>query len=221
MAGTSALVRRMALQDLVRFLLPKEDSFYGMLEELGALGHEAALALSKFGIATQAETRAQVQAIEHKADVVVRQMEDALARTFVTPIDREDLHRLTGELDDIVDLTNLTARALDLYHIEKPTEAMSKLMEQLVQCTAVVRDAVKRLRGHEYEKLIEDARTMRQLEKNADAIYRADISRLFSAQQIDVRDLLKQKEALDDLENAVDHCDNVADLLSNLAVKHG
>ncbi len=211
----------MALQDLVRFLLPKEDSFYGMLEELGALGHEAAQALSKFGIATQAETRAQVQTIEHKADVVVRQMEDALARTFVTPIDREDLHKLTGELDDIVDLTNLTARALDLYHIEKPTEAMTKLMEQLVQCTAVVRDAVKRLRGHEYEKLIEDARTIRQLEKNADAIYRADISRLFSTQQIDVRELLKQKEALDDLEDAVDHCDNVADLLSNLAVKHG
>jgi uncharacterized protein Yka (UPF0111/DUF47 family) len=148
-------------------------------------------------------------------------MEDALARTFVTPIDREDLHHLTSELDDIVDLTNLTARALDLYHIEKPTEAMTKLMEQLVLCTAAVRDAVKKLRTHEYDKLMDHARAIRQLEKNADAIYRADISRLFSAEQVDVRDLLKQKEALDDLENAVDHCDNVADLLSNLAVKHG
>ena len=54
----------------------------------------------------------------------VRRMEDALARTFVTPLDREDLHRLTSELDDIIDLCNLAARAFNLYHLEKPTPAM-------------------------------------------------------------------------------------------------
>ena len=62
---------------------------------------------------------------------------------------------------------------------------------------------------------------MRALEKEADSIYRQAISQLFSDSHPDFRDLLKQKEALDDLEAAVDYCDNVADLLANLAVKHG
>lgn len=211
----------MALQGLVRWLLPKEDHFYDMLEELGRLGSAAAVELGHFRERPSTEIQKAVQAIEHQADDVVRRMEDALARTFVTPIDREDLHRLTSELDDVVDLTNLTARAFTLYHIRKPTEAMDKLMVKLVDCTNVIGDAVPKLRTHEYEKILEATRKVRQLEKEADAIYRAAISSLFSEEMSDFRELLKQKEALDDLENAVDHCDNVADLLSNLAVKHG
>ena len=73
----------------------------------------------------------------------------------------------------------------------------------------------------DFVALLDESRKVRKVEKEADAIYRSAISGLFVAEQIDFRDLLKQKEALDDLERAVDHCDNVADLLSNLAVKHG
>lgn len=148
-------------------------------------------------------------------------MEDALARTFVTPLDREDLHRLTSEIDDIVDLSNLTARVFKLYHIDKPTEPMVQLMAKLVEVTAMLKEAVPKLRTHQYSAIVEACRQVRQAEKDADAIYRSAISDLFAAEHIDFRNLLKQKEALDDLEHAVDHCDNVADLLSNLAVKHG
>src|SRR4051812_40000682 len=136
----------MALQSLIGWLLPREDHFYGMLEDLAALTHESAKALERFKERPAAEVRQSVQAIEHQADDVVRRMEDALARTFVTPLDREDLHRLTSELDDIVDLANLTARALQLYNIERPTEAMLQLMTNLVVVTALIKDAVPRLR---------------------------------------------------------------------------
>jgi len=165
--------------------------------------------------------QASVQVIEHKADDVVRRMEDALARTFVTPLDREDLHRLTSELDDIIDLANLTARSYGLYNIERPTPAMIELSKKLITCTEMIRDAVPLLRTHRFADLIDGGRKVRDLEKAADTIYRTAISELFKAPTIDFRDLLKQKEALDHLENAVDHCDNVADLLSNMAVKHG
>jgi predicted phosphate transport protein (TIGR00153 family) len=211
----------MDLQGIIRWLLPKEVHFYDMLEELGSLGHEAALVLATFGERPAPEVSRAVQVVEHRADDVVRRMEDALARTFVTPIDREDLHRLTSELDDIVDLANLTARAFGLYHIEKPTEAMVQLVAKLVACTKVIKDAVPLLRTHQYERLLDYSRVVRQLEKEADAIYRASISQLFAEEHSDFRFLLKQKEALDDIENAVDHCDNVSDVLSNLAVKHG
>jgi uncharacterized protein Yka (UPF0111/DUF47 family) len=98
---------------------------------------------------------------------------------------------------------------------------MSELMEKLVQVTAMIRDAVPHLRQHRYSALIDEGRAVRQIEKDADVIYRAAISALFREHHSDFRQLLSQKEALDDLERAVDHCDNVADLLANLAVKHG
>jgi hypothetical protein len=209
------------IQALIRVLLPREDHFYDMIEDLGRLGHEAAIALAAFETQPAAAVQQAVQTLEHKADDVVRRMEDAIARTFVTPLDREDLHRLTGDLDDIIDLTNLTARSYGLYGISSPTKAMVELSNKLIACTRLIRESVPLLRAHKYQELIDGGRKVRDLEKEADTTYRKAISDLFSAPSIDFRELLKQKEALDHLENAVDHCDNVADLLSNMAVKHG
>jgi uncharacterized protein Yka (UPF0111/DUF47 family) len=98
---------------------------------------------------------------------------------------------------------------------------MVQLMEKLEACTAILSQTVPLLRSHQYQNLFEGNRRLRNLEKEADAVYREAISGLFSDAQPDFRDLLKQKEALDDLERAVDYCDDVADLLANLAVKHG
>lgn len=210
-----------ALQGLVRWLLPREDHFYDLLEQHARLSHEAATELMKLKERSPAEVQNTVQEIEHRADDVVRRMEEALAKTFVTPIDREDLHRLTGALDDIVDLANLTARAFHLYHIDKPTLPMVQLMEKLTNVTQLIQNSVPHLRAHRYTELIDGGRQVRLIEKEADTIYRQAISDLFREQHTDFRRLLSQKEALDDLERAVDHCDNVADLLANLAVKHG
>ena len=210
-----------ALQDVIRFFLPREDHWYDMLEELGRLGNDASKALHTFKDRPALEVRSAVQEIEHRADDVVRKMEDALARTFVTPLDREDLHKLTSELDDIIDFCNLSARAFTLYHLTKPTAPMIEIMEKLDACTAHISAAIPCLRKQEFGKLLESCREVRALEKEADTIYRQAISDLFAASHPDFRELLKQKEALDDLEAAVDYCDDVADLLANLAVKHG
>ena len=165
-----------SLQSFVRFLLPKETHWYDMLEELAKLGLEASTALHTFKDQPASKVRESVQAIEHRADDVVRKMEDALARTFVTPLDREDLHRLTSELDDIVDFCNLSARCFNLYHLERPTAAMVQLMEKLEACTKIIAETVPLLRTHEYDNLLEGGRKVRKLEKEADSIYREAIS---------------------------------------------
>ena len=212
----------MALQGIVRWLLPRDDYFYDYLEAQGALCLDAAKALQLFtNGAPAAEVRDAVQKIEHQADDYVRKMEDALARTFVTPLDREDLHKLCSELDDVVDLTNLAARACAIYGVTRPTEAMNKLMNFLVQCTGHINEQVPMLRKHAYADLLEGGRKLRLLEKEADTVFRAAVSNLFADASIDAKELLRQREVLEDIERAVDHCDNVADLLSNLAVKHG
>lgn len=211
----------MALQSVIRFFLPKEDHWYDMLEELSRLGHEAAKALLVFKDQPASVVQTSVQTLEHQADDVVRRMEDALARTFVTPLDREDLHRLSGALDDIIDLMNLAARCFSLYHLERPTPPMVQIMEKLDEATGLIAASVPHLRKHHFEDLLTSGRKVRAIEKEADTIYRSAISALFAEKNGDFRELLKQKEALDHLEAAVDYCDNVADLLANLAVKHG
>ena len=180
------------------------------------------MALARFVAgASAAEVKDAVQEIEHRADDYVRKMEDALARTFVTPLDREDLHRLATDLDDVVDGTNLAARTCAVYGVSAPSEAMKALIDILMQCTEKLKTGIPELRRHGYPAIIELSRELRDLEKRADTIFRSAISALFSNPEIEAKELLRQKEVLDHLELAVDHCDGVANLLTNLSVKHG
>src|SRR5256885_15677193 len=125
----------MGLQDLVRWFLPKEEHFYVFLERQAIAAHEGATALATFkDDAVSAEAVAKtVQVIEHQGDSIVHELEEALAKTFVTPIDREDLQKLSSQLDDILDLTNGAARAAVLFRVKRPTAAMITLMDKLVE----------------------------------------------------------------------------------------
>jgi uncharacterized protein len=212
----------MGLQAFVRWFLPKEDHFFDFVEQLAVVASEAAQVLLDFRTegSTAELVRQKVQEVEHRGDKLVHEMEEALAETFVTPIDREDLQRLTTELDTIVDLINAASRACAWFGVEHPTPAMVRMMEHLVTATDVLRDALPALRRHEYNRITEAGRALRAKEKEADLIYREAVSRLFR-EQTDARVILREKEVLDDLENAVDQCEKVGHLLVNLAVKHG
>jgi hypothetical protein len=213
----------MGLQDLVRWFLPKEEHFYDFLERQAKAAHEGAQALATFEEAgSSAEAVAKnVQAIEHQGDAIVHELEEALAKTFVTPIDREDLQKLSSQLDDILDFTNSAARGAVLFGVKRPTAAMSQLMGKLVACTQTLQDTLPNLRKHAYAALIDASRVLRGLEKEADTVYREAVRVLFTDDSIDAKVLLREKQVLEDLERAVDRCEYVADTLANLAVKHG
>lgn len=214
----------MGLQSFVRWLLPRADHFYDFLERQAAVAHQGALALARFGgpdKGSAQEVCDAVQALEHEGDKIVHEMEEALAKTFVTPLDREDLQRLSMELDDILDLTNATARVALLYGVNTPSEASTKLAAILVEATQLLAEVMPHLRKHRYNDLMEAARVVRKLEKNADAIFRQETSRLFHDLTIEARELIRQKSLLDDIEHAIDRCEHVASTLTNLSVKHG
>ena len=213
----------MGLQGLVRWLLPKEEHFYDFLERQAVAAHDGASALSAFnkeGASVDAVAKS-VQVVEHQGDAIVHELEEALAKTFVTPIDREDLQKLSSQLDDILDLTNGAARGSVLFGVVRPTVAMTTLIDKLVACTAVLKDTLPNLRKHAYSELITASRTLRQLEKEADVVYREAVRGLFSDEKVDAKMLLREKQVLEDLEKAIDRCEYVADTLANLAVKHG
>lgn len=213
----------MGLQDLVRWLLPKEDHFYDLLERQADVAREAAIALAAFADegATAHGVSASVQELEHQGDAIVHEVEDALAKTFVTPIDREDIKSLSDHIDDVIDLTNYAARACILLGVERPTEPMIQLFGILVESTQALADALPKLRQHRYGELIIANRSLRALEKKGDRVYRDAVSLLFHTPDVNVRDLLRQREVLDDLESAIDRCEVVGNVLSTLAVKHG
>jgi uncharacterized protein Yka (UPF0111/DUF47 family) len=211
----------MGMQSVIRFLLPREDHFYDFLERQAVVAHKGAHALRAFTDADVARVREAVQLLEHEGDKIVHEMEEALAKTFVTPIDREDLQKLSSELDDVLDLMNATIRAAALYGVDRATEPMMKLIEVLVLCTAMLEETIPNLRRHRYNDLVESARAIRKLEKEGDAIFRGAVSALFHNEAIDAKQLLREKEVLEGLENAIDATNHVADTLTNLAVKHG
>jgi predicted phosphate transport protein (TIGR00153 family) len=216
----------MGIQEAIRWLLPKEEHFYDFLEQQAKAAHEGAKALAKFATSgtSAAEAREAVQKIEHEGDRIVHEMEEALARTFVTPIDREDLQKLSSELDTVLDLTNGAIRACVLLGVEKPTAAMKELIAIIVLCTQKIDEAVPKLRKGKYGELVAAARELRKIEKEADLVYREAVSALFASDArgaTDARVLIREKTVLEDLENAIDQCDAIADTLANLAVKHG
>lgn len=213
----------MGIQDIIRFILPREHHFYDHLEQQAQVAVDGALALQKFGNngATAAQIREKVQEIEHAGDRIVHEMEESLAKTFVTPIDREDLQKLSSELDSILDLMNGAIRACVMLGVDTPTQPMKNLIDVIVKATATINQAIPKLRKHEYEAIVGLARDVRKIEKEADTIYREAISALFRDDSVDAKVLIRQKTVLEDLENAVDECDSVADILANLAVKHG
>ncbi len=208
----------MGIQDAIRWLVPKEEQFFDILEEQAKTAREA---IAAFMAEDDVKKASEVmQDHEHAGDRLVHKMEEALAKTFVTPIDREDLHLLCSELDDILDLANGAARAAMLFGVEAWTPAMRELMRVLHECTIVVDKAIPKLRKHGYGEVVEAARELRKLEKEGDRIYKAEVSRLFKDGTVDAKVLLREKAVLDDLENALDHCDELASVLANLAVKH-
>lgn len=212
----------MGLQDIVRWILPREDVFYTLIEKQSELLDEAARTLAGFAEGASAEeVHKKVQELEHAADAIVHEIEDQLARVYVTPIDREDIQLLATALDDVVDLINLTARTFVLYDVPKPTAPMTELMQILVKLTGVLKAGLPNLRRHKYLDLINLGREIKLGEKEGDRVFRNAVGQLFRDPGIDAKVLLRDKEVLEDLENAIDKCETVAERLKNLAVKHG
>lgn len=212
----------MALQDMVRWFLPRSDDFFVFIERQAQMAHIGAKAFAGFVPGASAEEIAKlVEKHEGDGDKIVEELEDALQRTFVTPIDREDLQRLSSELDDILDFTHQAARSCVLFGVTSPTTAMTELIALVVTSTQHLEAAVPLLRKHDFAALMKASRTLRQDEHKADEVYRAALSALFRDDAKNAKDVIREMKVLEHLKRAVDRCEHVAHTLANLAVKHG
>lgn len=215
----------MLLDKLVKLLLPQENRFFGYLDSLAKNLIVAADEFARLGEAVTTEDFASVsenmRRIEHEADAVAHLVYDELDKTFVTPIDREDLHDLVSALDDIIDLMEECAGLIVIYRVGAMTDAMRDLVRISRESSHAVAHCVQLLRsGDNHKELGVWFVRVHALENEGDTAYRNAVARLFHTPP-DPIDLIREKEILDALEKTIDACDDVCDLIHSVVVKHG
>lgn len=163
---------------------------------------------------------AEIREIEHAGDDVIHETIARLHKTFVTPIDREDIHRLISRMDDILDLINAAAQAIMLYKVECPPERMSSMARVLVMATREVDSAVRGLKHMKKpEGILAHCVEINRLENQGDMIFREAIAELFDKEEAALT-VIKLKGIYENLEGAIDRAEDVATTLEGIVLKH-
>jgi predicted phosphate transport protein (TIGR00153 family) len=201
-------------------LIPREEKFYSdflaMADELnkGAKLLEEMLA-SERPIWDKAD---EIKEVEHKCDFLTHEIIQRLNRTFVTPIDREDIFALARSLDDVMDAIDASATLIRLYRLDTVRFGANELARIVSACTREVRLALAAL--EQKKGVASHAIEVNRLENEADRIHQQSVSQLFDS-EVDPITIMKWKETLDFLEDATDRCEDVANVLEGVVVKHG
>ncbi|WP_439627312.1 DUF47 domain-containing protein [Gemmata sp.] len=215
----------MLLDRLVRFLIPRQTQFFDLLEELADKIEAGAAVFAELEGATGRDrieaVATRLKPIETEADGVCQRLYMEIDRTFVTPIDREDLARLTKVLDNVVDGMEHTAAFAALFRFDALTDPMNHLVRIMVACAREVARAARGLRKFaDPDSVRGPTLALHALENEADAVYRRAIAALFDGNTPPV-ELVRQKDMLFGLEEGVDQCEDAMDLIRSVVVKNG
>jgi len=200
-------------------LIPREERFY---DEFVALAEEirggAALLVTMLASEHPVWDKAdEIKEIEHKCDFLAHEIIQRLNKTFVTPLDREDIHTLATTLDDVMDAIDATAWIIRLYQIERirpGARELAQIVLSSVEQVVLAMRALERRKG-----VTERAIEINRLENEADRAHQAAVRRLFEDEHDPVQ-IMKWKEILDFLEEATDRCEDVANVVEGVVVKH-
>ena len=204
---------------LLAKLIPRDEQFFALFDQLTAHLTQTARMLAEL-FDDPAHVTDHVRAIkdvEHKADVLTSTINQRIDKSFITPIDREDIHMLASRLDDVIDLIDGTARRFEMLHISIVKEPARALARVLIQAAQHIQTGVSAIR--ETKRVTEQAAQIKRLEEEADAIYHSAVGDLFSGQP-DPLDVMKWKEMYDTLERATDSCMGVAQVLQSVSLKN-
>ncbi len=202
-------------------LIPREDKFYRLFEQDAANVLRGAQLLNDLlnhfsDVATKVKL---IQATEHEGDTITHEIFEQLNRTFVTPLDREDIAAIAHALDDVLDYIEASADAFQLYDIDEPTSAAIELGELILQATQQVQKGIGAMRHRKQAAEVREAVVeINRIENLADQVYRGAMSTLF--RQADPVRMIKWKQVYDYLEEATDLCEDVGDVLQGVLLKN-
>jgi len=203
-------------------LIPREKKFFILFEQSAQNVVKIAQQLKDM-VNTWENVKERVGTIttlEHEGDAITHQIVAELHRTFVTPFDREDIALLAESLDDITDFIHSAADAMLLYKVERPTDKARELADVVVQAVIEVEKGVSEIHGRiDRDKLLKLCVEINRLENVGDNVYRSALAELF-VNSADFAYLIKWREIYEDIETAIDRCEDVANILEGVALKY-
>ena len=203
-------------------LMPHEGRFFTYFSEHAALILQGAIELkAMMDNMSETESRAHnIKAIETRADTVTYDTIQLLHKTFITPIDRDEIHQLITRMDDILDLMEDVSQSVFLYDIRKIPDEAKRLAEICVACTEKVKAAVDLLNNMgNAEKIMKTCADIDRLETDADQVLRSAMAKLFRTEP-DTRELTKLKEIYEHLETVTDKCEDVANIIEGIVIEN-
>jgi len=209
---------------LVRFFTgPRDSEFYDLFEQGTAnLVAAAGELVDLFDNYEDVEAKAKkLKDLEHQGDVITHEIIQRLHRTFVTPIDREDITLLAHSLDDVMDFIEAAGRTAHLYRIAQPTDRARELARIVARVAYKLNQVMPRLRRRDQFKwILKQCVQINSLENEADDVYHAALAELFEVCHLDACEVIKWRDIYEHLENATDRGEDVADVLEGIVLKH-
>ena len=209
---------------MARFsLTPRDMGFYDLFEQGTAnLVTAAEKLVDFFENYENVEAKAkELKELEHKGDIIAHEIIARLHRTFVTPIDREDITQLVHSMDDVMDFMEAAARTAFLYGITQPTERSRELARIVLRMARKLNEVVPRLRRRDqYTWILKQCVQINTLENEADDVQHAALAELFEVCRLNACDVIKWREVYEHLENATDRGEDVANVLEGIVLKH-
>jgi len=202
-------------------IFPKEIDFFEIFDKAASnLTKATSLLVSLMENFDNLEARAkEIYEVEQDGDMLTHDIMKKLNRTFITPIDREDIHALASRMDDILDLVWGGVDRMIVFKITEPTPQAVELAKDLHQTTEVLQKTIKELRAKNYSHVQEHCIEINRLENRIDRTFRDALGKLFD----DMKDpllIIKWKEIYEHLENASDRCEDVANVLEGIVLKN-
>ena len=200
-------------------LFPREESFFDLFAQQGALVREGCdmLYAQLNHFEEREEYSRKLKDVEHRGDLVTHEIFERLNRTFITPLEREDIHALASGLDDVLDSVEAIGHRMVIFKVPAITPQALQLAEILTRCATQIEQAAKNLR--DFKNLMAFTIEINRLENEADAISRDAVADLFTGRH-EVLDVMRWKELYGRLENAADQCEDVANTIESIVIKN-
>jgi predicted phosphate transport protein (TIGR00153 family) len=200
-------------------LIPRDEQFFDLFNQLAEHLKTSAKLLDQLFAEPHRTTELvrEIKDVEHQADVLTHSINVRIDRSFITPIDREDIHLLASRLDDVIDRLDGTARRVVMLHINEVREPAKQMAHVIVSAADLIASAVMAIKRP--SQVSEYASKIKQLEEEGDAIYHEAVGALFAGNP-DPLEVIRWKEVYETLEIAIDQCMGVANAVHSISIKN-
>ena len=202
-------------------LIPQEVKFFEMFVKSAENIQKGAKLLREIAYNSDflAENAAKLERLEHDSDQITHEIMERLNKTFVTPIDREDIHELTAALDDVVDFIEAATERMVLYKVKTTTPEMKEIADVILKQSEEINCLMPKLKDLKHARIMEHCIEINRLENEGDRILRDAVARLFD-NRTDPLEVIKWRDIYDYLETATDKCEDVAVIIEGIVLKH-